>query len=52
RDNDIDLIAMGSHTKENGEKWSVGSAVQQVSVKSVCPVTVVTDPKVLQKLTD
>ena len=52
RDKDIDLIAMGSHTKQNGEKWYVGSAVQQVSSKSVCPVTVVTDPKVLRKLTE
>ncbi len=50
RDKDIDLIAMGSHTKQKGEKWYVGSAVEQVSSRSVCPVTVVTDPKVLRKL--
>jgi len=52
RDKDIDLIAMGSHTKQKDKKWSIGSAVQQVSLKSVCPVTVVTDPKVLLKLTE
>ena len=52
RDKDIDLIVMGSHTKENDEKWYVGSAVQQVSSRSVCPVTVVTDSKALRKLTE
>jgi len=52
RDRDIELIAMGSHTKQDGKKWYVGSAVQQVSLRSVCPVTVVTDPKVLRKLTE
>jgi nucleotide-binding universal stress UspA family protein len=53
RQNDIDLIAMGSHTKIKGKaqesRWYVGSAVERVSAKSVCPVVVVTDPKVLQK---
>ncbi|MBW2565891.1 MAG: universal stress protein [Deltaproteobacteria bacterium] len=50
RENDIDLIAMGSHTKEKGEKWYVGSAVEQVSSRSMCPVAVVTDPKALWKM--
>ena len=44
---DIDLIIMGSHTKENGGKWYVGSAVERVSLRSICPVIVVTDPKAL-----
>jgi len=44
---DADLIVMGSHTKERGGKWYVGSAVERVSYRSVCPVVVVTDPKVL-----
>jgi nucleotide-binding universal stress UspA family protein len=45
--NDVDLIVMGSHTKEKDGKWYVGSAVEQVSLRSICPVIVVTDPKVL-----
>ncbi len=45
--NDVDLIIMGSHTKENGGKWYVGSAVERVSLRSICPVIVVTDPKAL-----
>jgi nucleotide-binding universal stress UspA family protein len=53
RRNDIDLIVMGSHTKIKGKlqeaRWYVGSAVERVSAKSVCPVVVITDPKVLQK---
>ncbi len=44
---DADLIVMGSHTKERGGKWYVGSAVERVSYRSNCPVVVVTDPKVL-----
>ena len=50
---DIDLIVMGSHTKIKGKlqesRWYVGSAVQRVSARSVCPVVVITDPKVLKK---
>lgn len=38
---------MGSHTKENDGKWYVGSAVERVSLRSICPVIVVTDPKAL-----
>lgn len=44
---DIDLIVMGSHTKENEGKWYVGSAAERVSLRSICPVIVITDPKVL-----
>ena len=46
----IDLIVMGSHTKEKGERWYVGSAVEQVSAKSLCPVAVVTHPDALLKM--
>jgi nucleotide-binding universal stress UspA family protein len=46
-ENEVDLIVMGSHTKGDGPKWYVGSAVEQVSKKSTCPVAVVTDPKAL-----
>ena len=44
---DADLIVMGSHTKEKGGRWYVGSAVERVSYRSVCPVVVITDPQVL-----
>jgi nucleotide-binding universal stress UspA family protein len=50
--NDVDLIVMGSHTKQKGGKWYVGSAVEQVSFRSVCPVVVVTDPKVVLGIGD
>ncbi|OHE59449.1 MAG: hypothetical protein A2Z47_08685 [Thermodesulfovibrio sp. RBG_19FT_COMBO_42_12] len=46
----IDLIVMGSHTRESGERWYVGSAVEQVSAKSLCPVAVVTHPDALLKM--
>jgi len=45
--NDIDLIVMGSHTKNDEGKWYVGSTVELVSSKSICPVVVITDPKAL-----
>jgi nucleotide-binding universal stress UspA family protein len=43
----VDLIVMGSHTKEKGERWYVGSAVERVSSRSNRPVIVVTDPRAL-----
>jgi nucleotide-binding universal stress UspA family protein len=53
RRKDVDLIVMGSHTKMKGKsersRWYVGSAVERVSARSVCPVVVITDPKVLEK---
>lgn len=52
RHKDVDLIAMGSHTKEKDERWYVGSAVEQVSSRSICPVAVVSDPKALLKMED
>ena len=39
-----DTIVMGSHTKDKGGKWYVGSAVERVSYRASCPVIVVTDP--------
>ncbi|MGW8186167.1 MAG: universal stress protein [Desulfobacterales bacterium] len=42
-----DLIVMGSHTKSQDPKWYVGSAVERVSHRSMCPVAVVTDPSAL-----
>ncbi len=42
-----DLLVMGSHTKERSGKWYVGSAVERVSCRSLCPVMVVTDPEAL-----
>lgn len=43
-----DLIVMGSHTKERNGKWYVGSAVERVSCRSLCPVIVVSDPVALR----
>lgn len=50
RETDADLIVMGSHTKEKGERGYVGSAVEQVSAKSFCPVTVITHPGAVLKM--
>ncbi|MBW2109075.1 MAG: universal stress protein [Deltaproteobacteria bacterium] len=50
REKDVDLIAMGSHSKEKGDKWYIGSAVEQVGSRAACPVAVLTDPKVLRKM--
>lgn len=46
---DVDLIIMGSHTKERSGKWYPGSAVERVSYRSACPVMVITDPSVLTR---
>ena len=45
--NNVDLIIMGSHTKEKPGKWYPGSAVERVGYRADCPVMVVTDPGVL-----
>lgn len=45
--NDVDLIMMGSHTKEKNGKWYAGSVVERTSYRSNCPVVTVTDPDVL-----
>jgi nucleotide-binding universal stress UspA family protein len=50
REKDVDLIVMGSHTKERGEKGYVGSAVEHVSAGSSCPVAVVTSRDALLKM--
>ncbi len=47
--NDVDIILMGSHTKEKGGKWYVGSAVERVSYRTMFPVIVITDPEILLK---
>ena len=44
---DVDLIIMGSHTKEKPGKWYPGSAVERVGYRIDCPMVVVTDPGVL-----
>lgn len=50
RERDVDLIIMGSHTKEKGERLYVGSAVEHVSAETSCPVIVVTHPEALLKM--
>jgi nucleotide-binding universal stress UspA family protein len=42
----IDLILLGSHTKERGGKWYVGSVVERTSHRARCPVMVVSDHRV------
>jgi nucleotide-binding universal stress UspA family protein len=46
-DNDVDLIIMGSHTKEKPGKWYPGSAVERVAYRASCPSVVITDPGAL-----
>ena len=50
REMDVDLIVMGSRTREGGERAYVGSAVEEVSARSVCPVAIVTHPDALLKV--
>jgi nucleotide-binding universal stress UspA family protein len=48
-ENNVDLIIMGSHTKEKQGKWYPGSAVERVAYRADCPAMVVTDPKALTR---
>ncbi len=51
REKDVDLIAMGSHTRrETDGRWFPGSVVEGVGTLSNCPVVVVTDPKAAAKI--
>jgi nucleotide-binding universal stress UspA family protein len=50
REKQADLIVMGSHTRETGEKSYIGSAVDNVSKESSCPVAVVTHPDAVSKI--
>jgi len=52
REKGIELITMGSHTWDKGERWYVGSAVEQVSSRAMCPVAIISDPKAVLKLKD
>jgi len=47
KDQNSDLIVMGSHTKETGGKWYPGSAVERVGFRAACPLVAITDPQVL-----
>jgi nucleotide-binding universal stress UspA family protein len=49
RENEADLIIMGSHTKAVGTQWYVGSVAERVSTHSFCPVTIVTDPQSIER---
>lgn len=46
-ENNIDLIIMGSHTKEKPGKWHPGSTVERVAYRAACPAMVVPDPGAL-----
>ena len=50
REKDVNLIVMGSRTKEGGERPYVGSAVEQVSAECFCPVVVVTHAEAVSKI--
>ncbi|MDL1976197.1 MAG: universal stress protein [Deltaproteobacteria bacterium] len=50
RINEIDLINMGSHAREQDKRWYLGSVVEKVSLESYCPVITVTRPEALLKL--
>jgi nucleotide-binding universal stress UspA family protein len=50
REKDVNLIVMGSCTKDRGERAYVGSAVEHVSAESFCPVVVVTRAEAVSKL--
>ncbi len=47
--NDIDLITVGSHVREQEKRWYVGSVVENVGLGSYCPVVTVTRPEALLK---
>lgn len=51
RDKDVDVIAMGSHTKkEHDGTWRTGSVAELVGARSNCPVLVATDPRAVAGL--
>ena len=50
REKEVDLIVMGSCSKDRGTKAYIGSAVDEVSAQSSCPVIVVTHPDAVLKL--
>lgn len=45
RENNVDLIIMGSHTSTSREKWCVGSTVHEIGARADCPVAIVTHPQ-------
>ncbi len=47
--NGIDLIALGSHVKEQEKRWYLGSVVQNLGLEAECPVMTVTRPEALLK---
>jgi nucleotide-binding universal stress UspA family protein len=50
RERDVNLIVMGSCTREGSERAYIGSAVEHVSADSLCPVIVVTHEEAVSKL--
>jgi nucleotide-binding universal stress UspA family protein len=50
REKDVNLIVMGSCSREGTERAYVGSAVEHVSAGSFCPVVVVTHAEAISKL--
>ncbi len=50
RSQDIDLIVMGPHAKEGAPTWYLGNTVEQVSMRSRCPVIVASRPEALRRI--
>lgn len=50
RTQDIDLIVMGPHTKEEVPTWYLGNTVEQVSMRSQCPMIVASRQEALRPI--
>lgn len=50
RTQDVDLIVMGPHAKEEVPQWYLGNTVEQVSMRSQCPVIVASRPEALRRI--
>jgi nucleotide-binding universal stress UspA family protein len=48
----VELIVLGSHTRQTMGKWYPGSAVERISYRASCPVIVINDPEALQPWQD
>jgi nucleotide-binding universal stress UspA family protein len=46
----IDIVVMGPHAKEENPTWYLGNTVEQVSMRSQCPVVVVGRPELLRSI--
>jgi nucleotide-binding universal stress UspA family protein len=49
-EHDIDLIVMGSHTTAEDKRVYIGSTVEEVTARCLCPVAVVAHPEIYRKI--